>query len=501
MISPLQSVYNFRKISTATIVIFFLLFIPFQFTFAQNGVGIATDSIIDGAIFEIGGQWGGLLIPRVFLTGTMDSATISGIKTDGTLVYNIGTALLEGFYYWDDNQWNPMTTATSNMYTSDGTLNTNRAINLGSKSLILSGNAGKNAFTIRRNNNNRELGLAFKNSNGSFVASIFMNSSTRSGLVLSSNGPLSNVNNLSPTITLNDDQSITFNNYGKNLYRTAGATQLLGISTTGAVTETPVNTIKINIYTNNGGLNGPRIIYTDDNALKLNNTDNRGMQIIPADPASDNSPFIFFTNNAFDFRINDFNALRATGGYRIIAERYGKGNIKGKPTFKLGVEEGGKVIELNVPSQGVQFYSFIYQKTPSPDLIDIETNSVVQQSGFYTGLLNYNNGNPVGFRPREDGFIIKMVGTYEVKNAGTFAISSNSDDGARVYVDDALILDAWVDSSNIRGDGSVYLSKGKHKFSFYFYENGGGDFFQFRWEGTTPDGLSGIMLGSQFTIE
>jgi len=498
----MTGILNFFKAKRSLLISTLLVLMKFTApVYAQNGVGIATDSISNGALFEIGGQWGGLLIPRVSLTGTRDNTTISGIKTDGTLVYNIGTALPEKFYYWNNSQWNPMTTATSNIYTRDGTLNTNRAINLSSKSLTLSGNSGKNAFTIRRNNNNRELGLTFKNSNGSFAASIYMKSSTRSGLALSSNGPLNDVTNLLPTMVLNDDRSITFNNYGKNLNNSGSATQLLGIDTTGTVTETPVNTLKNNIYNSNGELNGPRIIYTDNNLLGINNTNNRGMQIRPADPASDINPFIFFTNNAYDFRINDFNALRIISNSKIIAERYGLGNIKGKPTFKLGVEKGGNVIELNVPSAGVQFYSFIFPRKPSPDLVDIETNSVVQRSGFYDGLLDYNNGNPVDFRPREEGFIIKMVGTYEVKNAGTFAISSNSDDGARVYVDDALILDAWVDSSNVRGDGSVFLSKGKHKFSFYFYENGGGDFFQFRWEGTNPDGLSGTMLGSQFTVD
>lgn len=479
----------------------FLLFIPFESIFAQNGVGIATTTISNGAIFEIGDNWGGLLIPRVALNNFTDSTTIPGLITNGTLVYHTNPSTVpEGFYYWQTDQWIPLTTPTINLYNSHGVLDDNRVLNQGNYELELTGNAGKSAFTVRRTNNSIEQGISFMNKNGEYTASIFMDTPQQTKLKIATGGRSSNLGSLTTTLSLGDDQAIEFNNYGKSSH-TGSPSQILGVDLNGLVLEKPFNSVTDNIYTTNGGLNSPRTINTNDRILSFRNTANRDMRILPANPADNDSPFVFFTNNAYDFRIKDFNALQITAGSKIIAERYGLGNIKGKPTFKLGVEEGGKIIELNVPSDGVQFYSYIFPREPSPDMVDIETNSVVQQSGFYTGLLDYNNGNPVGFRPREDGFIIKMVGTYEVKNAGTFAISSNSDDGARVYVDDALILDAWVDSANVRGDGSVSLSKGKHKFSFYFYENGGGDFFQFRWEGTTPDGLSGIMLGSQFTIE
>ena len=150
-------------------------------------------------------------------------------------------------------------------------------------------------------------------------------------------------------------------------------------------------------------------------------------------------------------------------------------------------------------TKGVQYYSYDIASTASPNLIELKTNSRISKSGDYNGDLVYSSV----FNPSndEEGFVVKITGTYLVKNSGNFIFTQSSDDGARIYIDDVLILNDWVDSSNLSTSSpAILLSAGKHKFDFWYYENAGGQSFSFSW-GTNPDGNSGVMKASQFTVE
>lgn len=74
-------------------------------------VGINTENPASGALLDIYSNNGGVLIPRVELTGTDDVTTISPAATTGLMVYNTVTAgplivqVTPGFYYWNGDQW------------------------------------------------------------------------------------------------------------------------------------------------------------------------------------------------------------------------------------------------------------------------------------------------------------------------------------------------------------------------------------------------------------
>lgn len=73
--------------------------------FAQ--VGIGTTAPDESSILDISSTSFGLLIPRVSLTSTTDTATIIGAEAVSLLVYNQATVsdVTPGFYYWDGSQW------------------------------------------------------------------------------------------------------------------------------------------------------------------------------------------------------------------------------------------------------------------------------------------------------------------------------------------------------------------------------------------------------------
>lgn len=366
-------------------------FILFSFLTASAQIGINTTNIDNGVMLEIDSNNSGVLIPRITLNSITDNTTIPGTLTNGTLIYNTtaNATLQEGFYYWQNRSWVLISSGTNdNIYTTNGTLNTDRTINTDTHMFQLSGDALRNALSLQRTNNSLERGLSFQNSGNNYDASIFMESNTGSGLVFATGGNVSDASTLGNTLTLQDDQSITFNTYGS-------------------------------------------------------------------------------------------------------------GTFTGTPTQNLMVDTDGNVIEEAL-NYGVQFYSYNITPASSPDLNALERNNAVNRSGSYTGNLN----NVGALKPtNNDGFVIKIVGTYEVQNTGIFNFSEDSDDGARIYIDGSLVLNGWTDSSAGEVNrASVRLAKGKHKFEFWYYENAGDQSFSFNW-GTNPDGNTGVINASQFTVE
>ncbi|PRP67055.1 PA14 domain-containing protein [Nonlabens agnitus] len=148
---------------------------------------------------------------------------------------------------------------------------------------------------------------------------------------------------------------------------------------------------------------------------------------------------------------------------------------------------------------GMQFYTYAISGG-SPDVNNLRTNVVPIRSGSYSGVLNSNTAYTVMAPATRDRFAIKMVGTYEVKNSGNFTFTEVNDDGARIYIDDTLVLNFWTDGANDTNSATVNLAKGKHKIEFWHYENAGGENFRFNW-GSNPDGNSGEIRANQFTVE
>lgn len=74
-------------------------------------MGINTTSPASGALLDIFASDKGVLLPRVALTGTNDTSTITPGLTVGLMIYNTVTAgsspneVTPGFYYWNGLQW------------------------------------------------------------------------------------------------------------------------------------------------------------------------------------------------------------------------------------------------------------------------------------------------------------------------------------------------------------------------------------------------------------
>lgn len=149
-------------------------------------------------------------------------------------------------------------------------------------------------------------------------------------------------------------------------------------------------------------------------------------------------------------------------------------------------------------SKGLQYYVFSGNGA-SPTIEKSTLNLTLISSGIWNGALNDAAQDAVY---AGNNFVIFFTGTFVVKNAGNFQIQSVSDDGSKVIIDTIPVLNRWNDQGVTATNGnSVYLSKGKHKVEFWYYDNSGSDFMEFNWlqnaNGTAP----GTVNANDFIIE
>lgn len=115
--------------------------------------------------------------------------------------------------------------------------------------------------------------------------------------------------------------------------------------------------------------------------------------------------------------------------------------------------------------------------TGSPSVIQTESS------------LSHNWGAqaPVSGVPA-DNFSVRWT-SVQTLNGGTYQISVSADDGVRVWVDNALVIDQWHVASGQTYTNTLPLSGGQHAFTVEYYEATGNAFIDFKLAqpgGSTP---------------
>lgn len=102
--------------------------------------------------------------------------------------------------------------------------------------------------------------------------------------------------------------------------------------------------------------------------------------------------------------------------------------------------------------------------------------------------INYNwgTGGPGGGVPN-DNFSVRWTGSASFAS-GTYTFIARSDDGVRVYLDNTLIINQWVNRGATENRVTRAVSAGTHTIKVEYYDAGGDAVAQFRWEQvqTTP---------------
>ena len=215
-------------------------------------------------------------------------------------------------------------------------------------------------------------------------------------------------------------------------------------------------------------------------------------------------------------------------GGNVRFSDYGTNTHTGTPVCVLGVEADGDIIEVPLAHvtdmAGLQYYIWTgfdtIAGTNPPGIDVVDTNEITlhippsdtdpvgppTESGIYTGSMRIlGNGafNAAGLRPVNDRYLIVFTGTLIVENTGEFTFTSVSDDGARIFIDEAMVLNDWFSHGAINTfDTTVTLAKGRHDIEFWYFENTGGQSLNFSW-GVNQDGypIGSAIQANQFIIE
>jgi hypothetical protein len=82
---------------------------------------------------------------------------------------------------------------------------------------------------------------------------------------------------------------------------------------------------------------------------------------------------------------------------------------------------------------------------------------------------NWGNGSPAASIPA-DNFSVRWTRTANFPTSGTYVFSATGDDGVRVWVDGAIIIDKWFPQSATAYTAPVYLTAGSHTVRVEYFE-------------------------------
>ena len=81
-----------------------------------------------------------------------------------------------------------------------------------------------------------------------------------------------------------------------------------------------------------------------------------------------------------------------------------------------------------------------------------------------------------------DNFSVRWTGEVQAVEGGSYNFTTTTDDGVRLWVNNSLLVDKWVDQGQTPWTGTITLSAGqKYPIKMEYYENAGGAFADLRW--------------------
>jgi hypothetical protein len=84
-----------------------------------------------------------------------------------------------------------------------------------------------------------------------------------------------------------------------------------------------------------------------------------------------------------------------------------------------------------------------------------------------------------------DDFGIRFSRRFQIATAGEYRFTTRTDDGVRLWVDGALLIDRWIDQAPTSYIATKQLAAGWHDVRMDYYENGGGAYASVEWSRTS----------------
>ncbi|MDR0540872.1 MAG: RICIN domain-containing protein, partial [Dysgonamonadaceae bacterium] len=138
----------------------------------------------------------------------------------------------------------------------------------------------------------------------------------------------------------------------------------------------------------------------------------------------------------------------------------------------------------------------LWQFEPVAPLLDGRGNGLTGE--YYNGLnfntlrvtqidtvINFNWGTGKPHRDVNiDNFSVRWQGKIEPRAAGEYTFFVNSDNGRRLWINDQLIIDQWIDNYDIEYFGTISLQAGqRYNIKLEYFESAGGAYCRLEWLG------------------
>eukprot|EP00026_Physarum_polycephalum_P020837 Phypoly_transcript_23691.p1 GENE.Phypoly_transcript_23691~~Phypoly_transcript_23691.p1 ORF type:complete len:118 (+),score=16.88 Phypoly_transcript_23691:174-527(+) len=95
---------------------------------------------------------------------------------------------------------------------------------------------------------------------------------------------------------------------------------------------------------------------------------------------------------------------------------------------------------------------------------------------------NWAASGPPTLPGQVDHFSVRWTGLVQPRFSGTYTFYADSDDGARLYVNNAELVNQWVDRSLTENSGTINLVQGKNYSIVYeYFEDTGNAQVQMFW--------------------
>ncbi len=104
-----------------------------------------------------------------------------------------------------------------------------------------------------------------------------------------------------------------------------------------------------------------------------------------------------------------------------------------------------------------------------PDFRKLKSVGAIYTSSLNIPPQDFRQGFP-GVTKRLEWFAIDYTGRFWIDNPGTYSFVLTSDDGARLYIDEQLIVDNDGQHPPVDETGSVSLSAGIHRIRVSYYQ-------------------------------
>lgn len=106
---------------------------------------------------------------------------------------------------------------------------------------------------------------------------------------------------------------------------------------------------------------------------------------------------------------------------------------------------------------------------------------------------NWGEGSPAPGLVGADQFSVRWTRMLDL-SAGSYHFTLTVDDGARLWVNGHLLIDAWWDQPPHTYTGDIYVPGGATSIKLEYYENGGGAVAQLSWIVSSPPPPAGAVV-------